>query len=76
MEILEDLVSALDMKASVRDIRQGLFHSTERIQSRLSREEGFKVTGVDVRLVGNCPKCQQHLLDEVNDEKQHENERR
>ena len=42
--------------------------STERIKSRLSREEGFKVTGVDVRLVGYCPQCQQHLLDEVNDE--------
>ena len=50
--------------------------STQRIKSRLSREEGFKVTGVDVRLVGYCPKCQQHLLDAVNDEKQCEQERR
>ena len=27
MKILEDLVSTLDMKARVRDIRQGLFHT-------------------------------------------------
>ena len=27
MKILEDLVSTLDMKASARDIRQGLFHT-------------------------------------------------
>jgi len=44
--------------------------STERIKSRLSSEEGFKVTGVDVRLVGYCPKCQQCILDKTNDEKQ------
>ena len=50
--------------------------STERIKSRLDREEGFKVTGVDVRLVGYCPKCQQRLLDEANDEKQRRQERR
>lgn len=41
--------------------------STERIRSRLSREEGFRVTGVDVRFVGYCPQCQQRLRDEVND---------
>ena len=50
--------------------------STKRIKSRLSSEEGFKVTGVDVRLVGYCPECQQHLLDKTNDEKQREQERR
>jgi Fur family ferric uptake transcriptional regulator len=50
--------------------------STERIKSRLSREEGFKVTGVDVRLVGYCPKCQQRLLDEVDHEKERKQERR
>jgi Fur family ferric uptake transcriptional regulator len=35
--------------------------STERIKSRLGKEEGFKVTGVDVRLIGYCPDCQEHL---------------
>ena len=50
--------------------------STERIKSRLGREEGFKVTGVDVCLVGYCPECQQRLLDEANDEKQRGQERR
>ena len=41
--------------------------STEKIKSRLNREEGFKVTGVDVRLVGYCPECQRRLLDEVDE---------
>jgi Fur family ferric uptake transcriptional regulator len=44
--------------------------STERVKSRLSRQEGFKVTGVDVRVVGYCPKCQQRLLDKNSDKKQ------
>lgn len=46
--------------------------STERIRSRLSREEGFRVTGVDVRLVGYCPRCQQYLRDKVNDKEKRE----
>jgi Fur family ferric uptake transcriptional regulator len=50
--------------------------STERIKSRLDREEGFKVTGVDVRLVGYCPACQQRFLDAVDDKKWSKNKRR
>jgi Fur family ferric uptake transcriptional regulator len=52
--------------------------STERMKSKLKREGGFKVTGVDVRLVGYCPKCQQRFLDKAdnNEEKERERERR
>ena len=35
--------------------------SAERLKSKISREEGFKVTDSDVRLVGYCPDCQQRL---------------
>ena len=31
--------------------------SAERLKSKISREEGFKVTDSDVRLVGYCPDC-------------------
>ena len=41
--------------------------STERIKSRLCREENFKVTGVDVRLLGYCPDCQRRFMDISND---------
>jgi Fur family ferric uptake transcriptional regulator len=40
--------------------------SAERLKSRISREEGFKVTDAEVRLVGYCPECQQRLLDNRN----------
>jgi len=33
--------------------------SAERLKSRISRDEGFKVTDAEVRLVGYCPECQQ-----------------
>jgi Fur family ferric uptake transcriptional regulator len=33
--------------------------SAERLKSKISREEGFKVTDAEVRLVGYCPECQQ-----------------
>ena len=36
--------------------------SAERLKSRISREEGFKVTDAEVRLMGYCPECQQRLL--------------
>ena len=35
--------------------------STERLKSRISREEGFRVTEAEVRLAGYCPECQEHL---------------
>ena len=35
--------------------------SAERLKSRISREEGFKVTDAEVRMVGYCPECQQVL---------------
>jgi Fe2+ or Zn2+ uptake regulation protein len=35
--------------------------SAKRLKSRISREEGFKVTDAEVRLVGYCPDCQQRL---------------
>jgi len=38
--------------------------SAERLKSRISREEGFKVTNAEVRLAGYCPECQQRLSDE------------
>ena len=36
--------------------------SAERLKSRLSREEGFRVADAEVRLVGYCSKCQEQLL--------------
>ena len=35
--------------------------STERLKSRISKEEGFKVTDAEVRLAGYCPECQERL---------------
>lgn len=35
--------------------------SAERLKSRISREEGFRVTDAEVRLVGYRPECQQRL---------------
>ena len=35
--------------------------SAEKLKSRISREEGFKVTDAEVRLAGYCPDCQQRL---------------
>ena len=35
--------------------------STERLKSRVSKEEGFRVTDADVRLSGYCPECQERL---------------
>ena len=36
--------------------------SAEKLKSRLSREEGFRVTDAEVCLTGYCPKCQEQLL--------------
>jgi len=44
--------------------------SAERLKSRISREEGFKVTDAEVRLVGYCPDCQQRLSDNTTETKQ------
>ena len=35
--------------------------SAKRLKSRISREEGFKVTDAEVRLAGYCPDCQRRL---------------
>lgn len=35
--------------------------SAEKLKSRISREEGFKVTDAEVRLAGYCPDCQRRL---------------
>lgn len=35
--------------------------STERLKTRLSREEGFEVTKAEVRLAGYCPECRRRL---------------
>ena len=40
--------------------------SAEKLKSRISREEGFKVTDAEVRLVGYCPDCQQRLSGNIN----------
>jgi Fe2+ or Zn2+ uptake regulation protein len=44
--------------------------SAERLKSRISREEGFKVTDTEVRLAGYCPDCQRRLPDNVINTKQ------
>ena len=44
--------------------------SAERLKSRISKEEGFRVTDAEVRLVGYCPECQQRLLGKTTDTKQ------
>ena len=35
--------------------------STERLKSRIGKEEGFRVTEAEVRLTGYCPECQERL---------------
>ena len=35
--------------------------SAAKLKSRISREEGFKVTDAEVRLAGYCPDCQRRL---------------
>ena len=35
--------------------------STERLTTRISKEEGFRVTDTEVRLSGYCPECQKRL---------------
>jgi len=44
--------------------------SAKRLKSRISREEGFKVTDAEVRLAGYCPDCQQRLSGNMTDTKQ------
>jgi Fur family ferric uptake transcriptional regulator len=50
--------------------------SAEKLKSRINREEGFKVTGAEVRLVGYCPDCQQRLSSNMTDTRQQVAERR
>jgi Fe2+ or Zn2+ uptake regulation protein len=35
--------------------------TTESLKSRISKEEGFRVTEAEVRLAGYCPECQERL---------------
>jgi len=35
--------------------------SSDRLQTRITREKGFRVTDAEVRLVGYCPECQRRL---------------
>ena len=44
--------------------------SAKRLKSRISREEGFKVTDAEVRLAGYCPDCQQRLSGNMTNTKQ------
>ncbi|MBA7486781.1 hypothetical protein ES707_22342 [subsurface metagenome] len=44
--------------------------SAEKLKSRISREEGFRVTDAEVRLAGYCPDCQRRLSDNVTNTKQ------
>jgi len=50
--------------------------STERLKSKITREEGFKVTDAEVRLAGYCPECQQRFSNNMTDTKQQVTERR
>ena len=50
--------------------------STERLKSRVSKEEGFRVTGADVRLSGYCPQCQERLAASVAENRQYLAKRR
>jgi len=44
--------------------------STERLKSRISKAEGFRVTDAEVRLVGYCPDCQRRLSGNMTNNKQ------
>lgn len=48
------------------------FHcpSAGKLKSKISREEGFKVTDTEVRLEGYCPDCQQRLSGNMTKNKQ------
>ena len=35
--------------------------SSDGLQTRISREKGFKIVDAEVRLMGYCPECQQRL---------------
>lgn len=50
--------------------------STERLKSRISRQEGFEVTDAEVRLEGYCPECKKRLSDRMTDTKQDNKRRR
>ena len=44
--------------------------SAEKLKFRISREEGFKVTDAEVRLVGYYPECQERLSGKMTETKQ------
>jgi len=37
--------------------------SSDGLQTRITKEKGFRVTDAEVRLVGYCPECQRRLAD-------------
>lgn len=41
--------------------------TTESLKSRISKEEGFRVTEAEVRLAGYCPECQERLSVSANE---------
>jgi Fur family ferric uptake transcriptional regulator len=41
--------------------------SSDGLQTRITKERGFRVTDAEVRLVGYCPECQRRLLDNADD---------
>ena len=50
--------------------------STERLKSRVSKQEGFRVTDADVRLSGYCPECLERLTVSAAKNKQYVAKRR
>lgn len=44
--------------------------STERLKSRISKQEGFEVIDAEVRLEGYCPECKRRLSDKMPDTEQ------
>jgi len=50
--------------------------STERLKSRIGKEEGFRVTEAEVRLAGYCPECQERLTVSAAENRQYVAKRR
>jgi Fe2+ or Zn2+ uptake regulation protein len=42
--------------------------SSDGLQTRITREKGFRVTDAEVRLTGYCPECQRRLSGSADDE--------
>ena len=50
--------------------------STEKLKSTISKEEGFRVTDAEVRLIGYCPECQERLTVSAAENRQYLTKRR